>query len=132
MKSFEDLNQIEEMPEYDKHLETLWGYYNFEGNPPKANTSAEKRLRDACERYSNYILFPSNLLHNRNDLSKEITKKSDSQRRLLHNEIAVMTVGAERSGMDIKSARHIANFAMEYIKGFTVDDLENGVVENSN
>lgn len=132
MKSFENFKSVQEAePEYDEHLEMLWGTYGFEGNPPKAGTRAEERLNDACKRYCNFILSPNNPI-NKSELGKEITKKSETQRRLLHNEIAIMTVGVERSGMDTESARRIANFAMDYIKGFSVDDLENGVVENPN
>ena len=51
------------------------------------------------------------------------TKKySDSERRVLHNEIAIMVTGSKRSGMEISEASHIADFAYEYARGVSYED----------
>ena len=47
-------------------------------------------------------------------------------RRQLHNEIAIMTVGKQRSGMDLEDANHISNFALSYTHGLTLDDIDSG------
>lgn len=120
MKSFESVSSEEAKPEYDEILEHLWQQYGFSGNPPRLNTEAEKRLKEKCEQYSRFIIDANH----QHKSSKEIY--SESNRRKLHNEIAVMTVGKQRSGMGLEEAKQIANFALTYTHGLTVDDLESG------
>ena len=120
MKSFESTPTHEADPEYDEILEHLWQKYGFSGNPPRLNTGAEMRLKEKCERYSKFIIDAN---HHHKSI-QEIY--SESNRRQLHNEIAIMTVGKQRSGMVLEEAKHIANFALSYTHGLTVDDLESG------
>lgn len=109
----------EDVEKFDPHLEQLWGEYDFPGNPPRKGTAAEKRLRNTCEQYVVYLDSK-----NYTGRSLNLKKEFDSTRRRLHNEIAIMVVGKQRSGMDLSDAQHIANFAFEYIKGYRMDEAE--------
>lgn len=121
MKSFEmPPTPSNKDPEYDDYLETLWNRYGFSGNPPILNSDAEKRLKEKCERYSRFIID-----------TKNKASYSDPTRRQLHNEIAIMTVGKQRSGMGSEEARHVANFALVFIHGLTVDDIESGKFDDT-
>jgi hypothetical protein len=46
------------------------------------------------------------------------------ERRLLHNEIAVMTLGVQRSGMNTKRAQSVAEFAYEFARGIKFKDKD--------
>lgn len=114
MKSFENLNSGEK--QYDEYLLDLWKEYGFDGKPPFSGSKAEERLKEKCRQYSQFVINSKGDLKNYSDVT----------RRQLHNEIAVMTVGEQRSGMSESEAREIANFAMAYTHGITVDELETG------
>ncbi len=101
--------------EYDHRLEMLWNEYGFPGQPPVMGSKAEKRLLDYCTSYSRFLTS--------NHISKDI-KSSDTERRTLHNQIAIMVVGKQRSGMESSLAEHIADFAFEYAKGFKLSEFE--------
>ena len=120
MKSLESSNLHDKGPQYDEYLVNLWRHYDFDGNPPPLNSDAERRLKEKCERYSTFVINS----HRQNKGIDQISPESN--RRQLHNEIAIMTVGKQRSGMDIGDARLIASFALEYTQGLTMDDLESG------
>jgi hypothetical protein len=106
--------------EPDPYLDDLWEKYDFPGKPPYKETLAEKRLKDACQAYAaivNQIAKSSMHSDHENYFSQiNIVKKisaSDSKRRELHNQIALMVSGKQRSGMALNDAEHIANFAIE-------------------
>ncbi|KKR32325.1 MAG: hypothetical protein UT65_C0003G0011 [Parcubacteria group bacterium GW2011_GWF2_39_8b] len=113
MKSLEIPTQNnEDIEEFNPYLEKLWGDYGFEGNPPKADSLAESRLKDTCERYTKYAMG----LDVRFTTQKEAIRHHQRQRQL-HNEIAVMVVGQQRSGMEEELAQKISSFATEYVQG---------------
>jgi hypothetical protein len=110
----------------------LWTKYRFpRGGAPFAGSPAENRLVDACKRYAQYILNPDSFgkQRTRNPITGQNVpvvseedyfasrrvkdSSSDSARRQLHNEIALMVVGKQRSGMESEMAEHIANFAVD-------------------
>lgn len=119
MKNFEPVPQLSEDSDYDDYLKTFWLEYGFSGNPPKSNTEAERRLKSKCEAYARFVID-----------SKKAGSYSDQTRRQLHNEIAVMVVGKQRSGMETREAKSIANFALAYTQGFTIDELESGAFDD--
>jgi hypothetical protein len=119
LESFENINPIETEP--DPVLRSLWKKYNFPNKPPFKGSVAERRLKEACEGYSNLVknadvINPRLQQDSENYFAK--TKISnlgyETRRRELHNNIAVMVVGEQRSGMREDLATKIANFALEY------------------
>lgn len=111
---------------YEPFLLQLWEEYDFMGRPPFSGSEAEKRLKELCDKYAGFID------HNKNQLpgdeamiygSKKLSS-SDSARRALHNQIALMVVGEQRSGMESRLARNIAEFAYEYSKGYKIGEAE--------
>lgn len=105
---------------FDPWLEDLWGKYDFKGNPPKIGSKAEERLRKTCEEYARFLGDSYSYASSSVDKKKE----SDTRKRQLHNEIAIMVMGKQRSGMVSSLAEHIANFAYEYVNGFTIEEKE--------
>ncbi len=126
MKNLESLDlgtQIENEP--DPALKQLWRKYGFPNRPPFKGSIAEKRLKDACSGYSNLvrnseIINPRLREDSENYFSKSSNKDGsntlgyETKRRELHNMIALMVVGEQRSGMNENLATKIANFAFEY------------------
>lgn len=110
-------NSIEKT--YDPFLKELWAAYGFPHNPPFSGSVAEKRLKNACDKYSDFIDRDKNKFAGDEIHMYGIKKISDSEtaRRELHNQIAIMTVGKLRTGMEMDSAKNIADFAYEYSKG---------------
>lgn len=118
----EGLNKHEK--KYESFLHELWQEYDFPGKPPFEDSVAEKRLKEACDKYANFVD------HHKKDLpgdealiygSKKISS-SDSSRRELHNQIAVMVVGRQRSGMEEDLAKQITDFAYEYSRGYKIGE----------
>ena len=101
---------------YDPRLEDLWDEYNFPGKPPKKDSGAEKSLLDKCSLYAVYMDGQAHTLHE--------NQTYDTQRRILHNEIAIMVVGQKRSGMKASLAEDVANFAYEYARGVTLKESQ--------
>src|SRR3989344_443664 len=107
MEGLGTYNQENREREPDPLLEDLWYKYEFSGNPPYKGSSAESRLKEACQNYAKIVnnLQSSNLY--RGDSENYIppnraikrASSSDSKRREIHNKIAVMVVGKERLGM---------------------------------
>ena len=106
-------NNLPEKKEVDGFLGELWDGYDFPGKPPFKDSVAEKRLQDTCRQYTRFL-----------DETTHVTnpKLYDTERRKLHNQIALMLVGKQRSGMDPELAEHIAGFAFEYTKGYKMKD----------
>lgn len=102
---------------YDPYLEELWGEYDFPGRPPYEGSDAEKRLRQVCSQYCTFLTEQTGQ-------NQKALKLYDSERRKLHNQIAVMVVGKQRSGMDREQAEHIANFAFELTKGYKMSESD--------
>ena len=108
--------------EPDPLLERLWEKYEFPYTPPFKDSVAESRLKQACQDYANIVNVLSSVYLQQGDSenyvppSKTIQKvsASDSKRREIHNQIALMVMGKQRSGMSNTLATHIADFALEY------------------
>lgn len=123
---------INNQPEKNREpfLEELWAEYGFKGEPPFAGSVAEARLKEVCNRYADFVDFHKNELPAQQALvygSSSSNKKfiaSESGRRELHNQIAIMVVGKQRSGMEGHMAKHIAGFAYEYSRGYKVAEAE--------
>ena len=107
-------------PEENSAIAVLWKQFGLLGKPPKPGSVAEQRLFDACEAYVKKVIHP------------EHTKVpgSESDQRRLHNEIAVMVLGKERSGMAYDEASKITEFACQLITGMStgeaIAEYENG------
>ncbi|MDQ5958027.1 MAG: hypothetical protein QG665_370 [Patescibacteria group bacterium] len=111
MKNFDRpaLATAEEVPESD--IARYWKRFNFKFKPPKPGSPAEARLRKACEDYAEFIINPN----------PHGATGSDGRRRQLHNDITLMTVGEERTGMDVSLAEEIADFACLVATGLRAD-----------
>ncbi len=120
-------------------LEGLWKEYGFLGHPPKPGSGADSRLRELCKTYMTYVLTPrfiedgsgsedaENYFSPRNRGSYQLSDQkvpSSVRRRELHNQIALMAMGKQRSGMDENLALRIADFACIITHGMTVPEAE--------
>jgi hypothetical protein len=94
-------------------LGILWNNYGFMGNPPKEESPVLQRFNDACEAYVKFVESD-----NLNDVVG-----SQSARRNLHNEIALMVLGRKRSGMELKKAESITEFVCRYTRGVSCSEL---------
>lgn len=129
MKNIESLN-MENQREADPILKELWKKYHFIGNPPLAGSPVEERLKDTCARYMKYVLGkvePPQTQSNTEDYFAQFranVKKPDSEasRRELHNQIALMVLGSQRSGMDITTAEQLTDFASELTYGCSIEE----------
>jgi len=99
--------QQEKPREYDQFLSNLWKRYKFLGKPPLKDTAVEQRLKETCLSY--YKLMTSDHLIR--------VKGSESKKRELHNQIALMVIGKQRSDIDTETAGKIAEFAYELTAG---------------
>lgn len=106
--------------ETDPFLQVLWGDYEFSGKPPYVDSLAETRLKNICAKYA--VLMDDG--HHSPDQTVAVRKISDNERRKLHNELALILVGRQRSGMSPGEAEHIAQFAYEYSRGYKLADKE--------
>lgn len=106
-------------------IQKLWKKYHWMGEPPRAGSPVEERLRETCRRYMKHVLGESTSPElsvikkggDSEDYFAQFRKKekdsSGASRRELHNQIALMVVGRQRSGMDTDLALKIAEFASE-------------------
>lgn len=103
--SFESPRSLEHS-EYDK-LVSLWREFGFIGKPPKDGSPVLERLKEACESYVKFV--ESESVHR--------VPGSEAKRRNLHNEIALMVIGKERSRVDLKTAEKITEFVCRFTRG---------------
>ncbi len=103
----------EDQQKVAERITRLWGQYGFPGSPPKPKSIAQNRLEDYCR---DYIHVLTDEVMNKGNMAA----LSDSRRRELHNNIALMVVGAERSALDQDEGDRIANFASELIFGQSI------------
>lgn len=117
-----------EFTERDQYLEKLWTKYQFVGEAPFKGSPVEKRLYNTCKKYNAFSLDTSkyNALDTGTDDENYFAKprdflkilgSSEAARRELHNQIAMMVTGRQRSGMDFDEATEIAHFACEFVYG---------------
>jgi len=111
---------------YEPFLEEIWSEYGFPGHPPFKDSVAENRLKEACDKYANFIDHYDKGLPGDEKHSKGVKgiSSSETDRRNLHNQIAVMVFGRLRSGMEEELARHIAEFAYEFSRGYKIGEKE--------
>ncbi len=124
MKNMESMKNLSIEGEVDPILHKLWRKYKFTTKPPIKGGVAEQRLLNACRSYINLVDNLPQMINARSQQDSEnyfaknraidFVKQSDSSRRELHNQIAIMIVGKQRSGMDESLALHLADFAREY------------------
>ena len=121
-----DIKKISEESQDKLFLEQLWGEYSFSGNPPVVGSVTEKRLKEACNKYANFMDHGKKMLSGEEAAIYGIKKisSSDVDRRELHNQIAIMVVGRQRSGMDEDLAKSIREFAYEYSRGYKIGEEE--------
>ncbi|MGB8816044.1 MAG: hypothetical protein WCC74_02315 [Minisyncoccia bacterium] len=104
----EKLNiEQENTREYDHTLLNLWKKNGFLGNPPFRDTTAEQRLKEMCLSYYR-LMIDGHLIR---------VRGSDDKKRELHNQIALIVIGKQRSDIDTGTAEKIANFAYELTTG---------------
>ena len=125
MKNIESIGNNSIESERDPVLEKLWRKYRFANKPPIKESVAEQRLFSACKKYISLVdnmptlisagIQPDSENYFANRKSVDFVKQSDSARRELHNQIAIMVVGKPRSGMEESLALKIADFAREYV-----------------
>lgn len=111
---------------YEPFLQELWEEYGFRGKPPFAESVAEKRLKEACDKYANFVDHNKKEIVGSSKALYGISKFSSSEadRRVIHNQIALMVVGEQRSGMDVGLAKNIGEFAYEYSRGYKSSEAE--------
>jgi len=109
----DEVNNKEEQIESER-ISFLWAQYGFPGNPPRIGTGAYDRLKDYCRSYTNFLVDEI--------MSKGNTPSiSEPRKRELHNNIALMTTGRERSSMSNEEGVKIVNFASELIFGQPIE-----------
>lgn len=136
----------------DPRLVKLWKKYGFMGQPPFKDSPAEQRLLDLCEQYSNLVLsrettrptykkvenpttpeekYRAGMASDESDsYFKSLSQKNpikdfevyDSKQRELHNQIALMVTGKQRSDIEEKIGEMIADFAFVFAKGHSRDE----------
>jgi hypothetical protein len=118
-------NDIEEeiksdvTPEESQKIANRWNRFRFQGKPPKPGSIAESRLVKACHDYASYLLEIGRGCGG----SLALAKGSDAKRRELHNNLAIMITGQQRSGMDETLAKEIATFAAYTTYDATIEDV---------
>jgi len=129
MKSIESpLPQEEEQgtENEDQNIVNLWEKYSFPETPPPLDSVEGQRLLDYCRSYIEYALtnkLPSPPMYDSENMRASIIVDNwaDRRRRELHNNIALIVAGKDRSSMGDWEAGEIANFASELVLG---EDLE--------
>jgi hypothetical protein len=122
-----------EFTERDPFLQKLWSKYHFMGEAPFEGSPAEDRLYDLCKKYNVHSLdttkysIPKQQADGENYFARpkdiaSILAPSEASRRELHNQIAMMATGRQRSGMAIERATEIAHFACELIYGCDIHE----------
>lgn len=97
-----------------KRIDGLWKRFHLNGQPPKAGTPVMDRLTDNCRSYLDFIT---------NSKVSNMTS-SDSIRRDIHNQIAIMVDGKKREDMSFDRAEEIAEFASFLVHKVSIGDLE--------
>jgi len=129
--SGESFEEAKVRPERDPELAALWRKYRFLGDPPFLGSPAEARLKDLRKRYLQLVLLDKPSLVNRREDAEDYFaqfrrgRESDSSeaiRRELHNQIALMVLGRQRSGMETSLAEAIGEFASELTYGVSVEE----------
>ena len=113
MAKFENISNFsgkENTPQSD--VAKYWAKFNFPFKPPKSGSPVEARLEQACNDYAKFILDPN----------RHGAVGSEGERRLLHDQLAIMTVGKNRIDLDTETAEEIADFACLVATGMKADE----------
>ena len=120
LESFDNIAPVENEP--DPVLLKLWRKNGFPNRPPFKGSEAERRLKEACRSYTSLVKNADVINPRLKEDSENYFAKTkinnlgyETRRRELHNNIAVMVVGEQRSGMNEALATKIAKFALEYV-----------------
>ncbi len=99
-----------------------WKRFRFPGEPPRQGTPVEQRMIDTAAEYVEYAY--SKQLRAKNVASKSLQDESESYQRVLHNQLAMMIYGENRSDMEYDKATGIKEFATSIAyPGFSVDQV---------
>lgn len=99
-----------------------WKKYRFPGEPPRQGTPVEQRMINVSKEYIKYAF--SKKLRGENVASKGVQDASESHQRVLHNQLALMVYGENRSSMDFRRATNVKEFASSIAyPGFTIDQV---------
>jgi len=112
-----------EKPETESHLAQLWRSYRFSGQPPKEGSPVAVRLQETCEAYLKFMVKHAKDGETSSENKVYKAHASDAYHRELHNQIALMTTGKQRSDMDTRQAEMVANFACELVFHCTFDQM---------
>lgn len=115
------------------NIQKLWKKYHWMGEPPIAGTPVESRLRNICYRFLQYRLgkFKSADILNIKQpdpenyfaqFRKPTKNHSEVSQRELHNQIALMVTGKQRSGMEHEEAEKVTQFASEVAYNCSLED----------
>jgi hypothetical protein len=130
----EGVIEEKELTERDPFLQKLWKKYRLAGEPPFQASPVENRLYETCKKYSAYDLGDAKEAVIAKKLGSENSEdyfsahrnirqpSSDASRRELHNQIALMTLGVQRSGLDTARAEELAQFACELVYGCSLSE----------
>ncbi|MFA6474217.1 MAG: hypothetical protein WCV85_05025 [Patescibacteria group bacterium] len=97
---------------------------------PPPGSPVEERLLNICQQYVKICLetTDSGRVTPSPNVQKEALQhytKLESERRMLHNQIAIMTLGSIRSKLPEHEAKRIADFAAQVTNnGLRMNDLE--------
>lgn len=101
-----------ESSESGSRLARLWRQFHLRGEAPRDNTQAAERLLAVCKEYVKYYADPYLLK----------MSSAEEERRRLHNEIALMTLGVARDDLDIEARERIGDFASYLAIGCSRDE----------
>ena len=99
-----------------------WKKFRFPDEPPRPGTPVEQRMIDTAERYINLAF--SRKLRGKNSASEGVKRASESEQRVLHNQLAIMIFGEARTGMKYDTATAVKDFAASIAHpGFSTEQI---------
>lgn len=121
-KTPELIFEIEPTKEREKMSDIVkyWKNLDFPATPPKPGTPVEQRMLDIAREYYDIALMCAK---NGNPPG------SSAKRRELHNQLALMIYGQQRSDLDTRTAEKIADFASYVTNG---SDLNTAINDTLN
>jgi hypothetical protein len=106
-----------------QEIQTLWGRYNFPGNPPPEGSVAEGRMLKIAE---DYVESALGVTANKQTASDVVRHASELNQRELHNQLSIMIYGVGRSQMSAGDSRacQVSDFAAGIaFPGDTLDSI---------
>lgn len=107
MSTIEQENAMLEVAQRQE-IKNLWQKYNFPDRPPPEGSESERRMLDNAEQYVKCVLGVEDLA-----TSGPAQHASEVNQRELHNQLAIMIFGVNRSSMPPGDPRayNISDFA---------------------